>query len=207
MTYGFTFESPLILEETLKDHVIVEACILKEGVSRKGHWYTVEDTDFNLVAETAVGKSIYFGTDWQGGHDAPPIRGTYLKGGPSTYSGRPPIGKVLSTYFNKATRKVMAKLKIWEPSLVERIRRGFKVSIRGIFDNFKRLFRKGREVIKVIGLKIKDIQLVPPEANVGVAGAEVTKVLAETMEFNTQFVDDWEVDAVVAKLVADGVIV
>jgi len=185
----FNFTSPLVVEETTRDFVMVEATLLNEGVSKNGHLYTVQETDFVNVAKTAVGKPIYFGTNVFGEHAAPPIRGTFLQRHSGTFSEVKPIGKIVKAWFESHGRKVKAKLKIWEPSLINRIREGFKVSVRGIFNKFRQVLFGGRKAIQIIGLKIRDIQLLNPSTTAGVSGAKVDKVLEEslvegTMSFN-----------------------
>lgn len=185
----FNFISPLVVEETTKDYVMVEATLLNEGVSRNGHLYTVQETDFTNVAKTAVGKPIYYGTNIFGEHKAPPIKGTFLQRHSGTFSEVRPVGKIVKAWFEARGRKVKAKLKIWEPTLINRIREGFKVSVRGIFNKFRKVLFGGRKALQIIGLKIKDVQLLKPSATVGVSGAKVDKVLEEsamvgTMTFN-----------------------
>jgi len=141
--FEFRFESPLILEETFKDYVMVEATLLTEGRSKKGYLYTVDDANFKLVAETAVGKPIYYGTNPLGEHKAPKLKGVYLKGHSGMFDGdSKSVGKVVKSWWDILSRKVKAKLKIWDKDLVNRIKKGFKISIRGVFDRFKNLVLK-----------------------------------------------------------------
>jgi len=201
----FIFESPLILEETAPEFVMVEATLLTEGVSEKGYLYTVDDADFGLVAETAVNKSVYYGQTIFGEHKAPRLKGQRLKDHSGMFSNKPPVGKVVRSWFDKKLRKVKAKLKIWDKDLVKRIKRGFKVSIRGIFNTFQNVIHRGREAIKVIGLKIKDIQLVEPDVEVGVKGAKIEHILEETMSFSFPFSPlELEAIGVVTHLFEDG---
>jgi len=169
------------VEETTKDFVMVEATLLREGVSKNGHLYTVQETDFKNVAKTAIGKPIYFGTNVFGEHKAPPIKGTFLQRHSGTFSEVAPVGKIVKAWFESHGRKVKAKLKIWEPTLMNRIREGFKVSVRGIFNKFRKVLFGGKKAIQIIGLKIRDIQLLKPSTTVGVSGAKVDKVLEESM--------------------------
>jgi len=202
--FEFKFESPLILEETFKDYVMVEATLLTEGRSTKGYLYTVDDANFNMVAETAVGKPIYHGINVVGEHKAPKLKGVYLKGHSGIFDENAvAVGKVVKSWFDILTRKVKAKLKIWDKDLIHRIKKGFKVSVRGVFDRFKNVIHKGQNAMKVFGLKIKDIQLVEPSTKVGVRGAQVEKVLEETMSFEN-FGVLGDVGAVVGQLIADG---
>jgi len=200
----FYFTSPLILEETAKDYVMAEVTLLTEGLSKKGYLYTVADADFNLVTRTALNKPIYYGTNIVGEHSAPKIKGIFLKSHSGIFSDASPVGKVVKTWFDSVARKVKAKIKIWDKDLVHRIKEGFKISIRGIFDSFKRVLHKGRNAIKPLGLRIKDIQLLEPTTTVGVSGAKVEKILEETMSFNFRMQE--EEDMVIATLVREGLI-
>jgi len=183
----FKFESTLLLEESRSDHVVVEGTLLTEGVSKPPHnkLYTVEDTNFQLVAETAEGQPVYYGIDMLGQHNAPPLEGAWSQQHVDlpTHNEAKPIGKIIKSWFDRAARKVRAKIKIWEPDLMRRVREGFKISVRGLFEDFKNVIINGAKVMKVIGLKIKDIQLLEPSTVAGVSGAKVDKVLSESMEF------------------------
>jgi len=183
MEFGeFTFTSPLVLEETYRDYVIVEATLLTEGISKHNYLYTVSDANFQLVAETAENSPVYYGVNIFGEHKAPKVKGDWLQSHSGFFDKKAkPVGKIVQSWFDRIGRKVKAKIKIWEPDLMRRIRKGFKLSIRGVYDKFKRVFYKGRNAIKVIGLRIKDIQLIEPSQKVGVAGAKVERVLEETM--------------------------
>jgi len=208
----FNFTSPLIIEETTKDYVMVEATLLKEGVSKNGHLYTVQETDFKNVAKTAIGKPIYFGTNIFGEHKAPPIKGTFLQRHSGTFSEVKPVGKIVKAWFESHGRKVKAKLKIWEPTLMKRIREGFKVSVRGIFNKFRKVLFGGKKAIQIIGLKIKDVQLLKPSTTVGVSGAKVDKVLEESMvggvmSFNFEDEEFEEVARAIGQAVAMGHII
>jgi len=205
--FEFTFKSPLILEESFKDYVMVEATLLTEGRSTHGFLYTVPDADFNLVAESAVDKNVYFGVDVFGQHKAPSANKgeVWLQSHNDSVSGDnvEPVGKIVKSWFDRLARRVKAKIKIWDTSLMSKIRKGFKISIRGLFDKFKDVFHNGQLSRKVFGLRIKDVQIVPPEKGVGVKGAKVEKILEETMDFG--FDSDFDlVTNVVLQLVANG---
>ena len=206
MSNFFIFQSPLIVEETHPDYVMVEATLLTEGVSTKGFYYTPDDTDFNLVAETSNEKPIYYGVNQFNEHKAPRVVATWLheKSG-LFYDNVKPIGKIVKSWFDEKLRRVKAKLKIWDKNVMGKIKEGFKVSIRGLFDKFKDVVLDGKIVRKIIGMKIHDVQLVPPEAKTGVKGAVVERVLEETMSF-FELEEDEDV-AVVSQLIREGYIV
>ena len=184
-----------------------EATLLSEGVSVNGKLYTVEETDFNGVAQSALGKKIYFGINVFGEHNAPKIKGTFLQKHTYTFNKQAKaVGKIMKSWFDKATRKVKAKLKIWEPSLIHRIREGFKVSVRGIFNRFRRVLYGGKKAIQVMGLKIKDIQLLEPTTKTGIKGAQVERILEETMSFSFEDEDLLDIARAVGVAYHEGLI-
>lgn len=205
MTNLFIFESPLILEETFYDHITVEATLLTEGLSKHNKLYTVDDTNFKLVAETALNKPIYYGQDVFGQHYAPPIFGKWSQEhlGDGSEDAKP-VGKIIESWFDDKTRRVKAKLRIWQSDLMRRLRGGFKISVRGLFDDFKNVVYQGKNAMKVIGLRIKDIQILEPEVRIGVEGAKVEKVLEESMEFFSS--EDNEDVAIISGLIEGGFI-
>jgi len=203
MDMEFMFTSPLILEETAKNYVMVEATLLTEGLSKRGKLYTIDDTDFYLVAETALNKPVYYGTNIFGEHKAPPVKGIWSQLHSGVYGNVKPIGKLVKTWVDRVARKVKAKIKIWDKDIMHRIKEGFKISVRGLFDSFKYVMYKGRKALKPLKLRIKDIQLLEPTTRVGVSGAKVERILEETMSFNFRTEEE---DMIIATLVREGII-
>ena len=179
----FVWTSPIIIEETTKDYTVIELTLMGEGTSRHGIDYQLEETDFDLIAQTAKGKNIYYGTDIFGKHDAPPLKAGGQSSG-EMYSGRPPIGKIIKAWVDKTARKVKAIAHIFDKSIREQIRNGWGISIRGITENLKPIIKGGRKILRAIKTRIHDIQLISPSTPRGMKVSKVDKVISETMEFD-----------------------
>ena len=176
----FTFTSPLVIEESDKDFKTIQLTLVSEGISKHGIQYTLDN--MQIIAETAINKPIFYGTDIFGKHDAPPIKIRDETSG-ENYSGEPPIGKIVKAWVDKKLRKVKAIAHIWG-SIKDSVKAGWGVSIRGITETLKPIIKAGKRIFRAIKTRIQDIQLLRPETPRGIESAKVD-VISESMEFTT----------------------
>ena len=175
----FTFTSPLVIEESTKDFKTVELTLVSEGISKHGIQYTLDNME--IIAETAINKPIFYGTDIFGKHDAPPLKIANETSG-ENYSGEPPIGKIVKAWVDKKLRKVKAIAHIWG-QVKDLVTEGWGISIRGITETLKPIIKAGKRIFRAIKTRIQDIQLLSPETPRGVEDAKVN-VVSESMEFS-----------------------
>ena len=186
MTIEFIYKSPIVEESISKDYKAFEVTLLGEGVSGHKIEYICEETNFDYVAKTAVGKDIYYGQDIVGKHDAPPMKTEDGKTSGEFYSGRPSIGKIVRVWVDKKARKVKAIIHITDPILKDQIKPDWGISIRGVCDTLKPILTKAKTIFRAIRMRIHDINLFQPKQRRGMQTSKVEKVLSESMEFKTE---------------------
>jgi len=168
----FFFKAPLtIIDETVGKPMVVECTLLAEGITKNGRLYTL--SELKNVAEEAMGKPVYYGTDPFMNEHTNPLRG---------YSEVPQIGKVIKSWLDESARKVKAHIEITKEEL-KSIIRTLGISIGGWADKVIHLFKGGQRIWQVIGAKIDHIQLIPAGMPRGVEEAKVENVIEESFLF------------------------
>lgn len=160
---NFNFESGIDVEESATSKII-SGTLLKEGVSRNGRWYTVDE--MLNIAQQAVGTPIYYGVDAQNRH----------KKGSA-------IGKIVRAKFDKVAKTIRFWAKIFNAKIAESVKKGWKVSIGGKADGQYLLSNVGRVILKLKNMILTHVQLFEPHFEEGVKGAIVENV-EESMSFS-----------------------
>lgn len=182
--FPFEFLSPteITIEETSTGVAIISGTLLKEGRSKNGNLYTVEEMD--SYANQAIGLPIYVGTMTK----VDPNTGLRMK---NKHANVEPnrVGKIIKTVFNKAKRAI----KFWAelvntvsyPNIISRVKKGWGISIGGIATKAKLMIEEsGRIITKILGLVLNHIQLLPPKTPRGQQAAMVESVeVQESMIF------------------------
>jgi hypothetical protein len=189
MEYNFVITTPLEVEETFSDRVILTGTVLRlDSATKNGRIYQIEEAE--QIAQGLVGMPVYFGV-------RPPTlvntplglaveRGKHDRDGDS-------VGRVFKTLHDKANNIIKAWVEVWNnsrfPDLVQRIKKGWGFSIGGIAQDMKNtgvLNSVGRAIKKVFGMKPNHLQLIEPEVPRGQEDAKVEDVQAvqETLEFD-----------------------
>jgi len=172
----FYFVSPVTIEETVKEQgkAIIKGTLIKEGVSRNGVLYTIEELE--NIAKTAQGVPIKFGTTTR----IDPNTGLPAKN-MHDISPEATVGRIIKTWVDKAKRAVYFIAEVFNtprfPDLIKKLKKGWGISIGGIAKAGKWILDKlGRLVLKVFGVRINHVQLLPPKTPRGVKEAKVEEV-------------------------------
>jgi len=183
----FTFNAPLQVSESTKGKAIIKGVLLKEGVSRNGHVYTIDEME--KIAVQCKGIPIEFGVDEKNRH---------VKSGV--------IGHITKAWLDKGKRKIRFIAEVIG-DLAHKVKKGWGISIDGIAKNAHYVLgESGRLLIKIKNLILKKIQLLPPSATVGVVGAGVSEVeIAESFIFGKGLISKKTL-AILVALESEGVL-
>jgi hypothetical protein len=157
----------LIFHETAdKPYAIISGVLMElDKPSTTHRLYQFDESE--SIADSMMGKPIFYGTDWKGKHD----------------TTKPPVGSVLTARVNRLARNIFAYLKIYSKELVNRLKRGekFLFSIQGTAD---KAVQKSN-VRHMLGAVVNSLQMVPFGTNVGFPNAQMEKLvsLQETVLF------------------------
>ena len=182
--FPFEFISPteISIEESAQGVAIITGTLLREGTSKNGNLYTIEE--MQRIADQAEGIPIYVGTMTK----RDPNLGIMRKGMHANII-KHRVGKIIRAVFNKAKRVIkywaeLVNTKI-HPKIIEEVKAGWGVSIGGLATKAKIVLDSfGRILTKVLGLKLNHVQLLPPNAIRGQDEAQVTGVeIQESMIF------------------------
>ena len=182
--FPFEFISPteITIEESASGVAMVTGTLLREGVSRNGNLYTVSEME--NIANQAEGMPIYVGTTTK----VDPNYGIKRDNTHANFEENR-VGRIIRTVFNKVKRII----KFWaelvntksHPKIIEEVKQGWGISIGGIATKAKVVMDEvGRLLIKVLGMKLKHVQLLAPHIARGQVEAQVDGVeIQESMVF------------------------
>ena len=170
MILNYEFQSPLEIEieETTQGVAIIKGTLLAEGVSKNGRLYTLDEME--NIAETAEGAPIYYGTmsKWQNGK---------LMHNAHANTRENQVGKILHAFVDMVKRKINFVAEVLNtekfPNILDRIKKGWGISIGGkaraevIKDSF------GRLLTKVKNMFVNHVQLLDPQTVRGQDEAQV----------------------------------
>lgn len=184
MDFPFNFISPIDIkiEETSNGVAIIEGTLLKEGVSRNGNLYTIEDME--NIAEKARGVQINFGVVRKIDDTFGALVKTLHDETESAV-----VGKIMETFIDAKDRAIKFIGHVVNtdkyPDIINRIKAGWGVSIGGWAKKAMYIPHKLRGmVLKIKDMLVTHVQLVPPNIVRGQAAAQVEKVhVQEVMIF------------------------
>jgi len=182
MTFPFEFTSPvsITLEETKKGVAIITGTLIKEGVSKNGNIYTIEQLE--EIAKQAEGIPIYYGVMTK----RDPNTGLLMKNMHANIKENK-VGRIIKAWLDKASRKVKFIAEVVStpkfPNLIKRIKSGWGVSIGGIATKAKYVMDEAKRILlKILKLKLNHVQLLSPQIVRGMDSAKVEGVtINETM--------------------------
>lgn len=183
--FDITFQAPFEIEETeSKDYTIVKGTLLSAGFTGNGHFYSFAEV--KRIAKDLVGKPVRFGSSRIGKHFKT-----------KAYE----VGKVLETWIDSAKKRILGRVKIWNtskvPQIVETIkyygsRMGFSIGGKAsrldpiLKNGLPQLISTGHGILaRIIGMKVKHLQIIPPETPRGQESAKVEEV-EETLWVNPE---------------------
>lgn len=177
----FNFQSPIAVESGSNQlKVKISGCLLKEGLSRNAHLYTIDEME--NIARQCEGLPLEYGTEMR-------IEdGRLLK---NRHASSPRIGKIIRAWLDKINRKIYYVAEVYGQvarQILADYQSGkrWKVSIDGLAKNAKYyLTDAGKLIIKVGNLVMRKLQLIPSEVIAGVEGTEIQSAeIEEVMQFN-----------------------
>lgn len=176
MEYNFVITSPIQVEESFSDKLVLSGIALKlDSVTKNGRIYRVEEGE--EIANGLVGMPIFYGT-------------TAVT---NEHDKKDPVGKVIKTALDVATNTIRAWFEVWNnsrfPDLISRIKQGWGLSIGGVAVDMKEtglVTELGKAVKKVLGMKPNHLQLLEPFTPRGQAAAQVETVtpIEESLAFD-----------------------
>jgi hypothetical protein len=183
----FEYISPIAVQESKTGKAIIEGTLITEGISKNGHWYTIETLE---QLDNLSDIPIYVGTDSRNKH--------------TKSSGV--IGKIIKTTFDKIARKVRFVAEIFNKSIAESVRSGWGISIGGKAKGQFILDKLGRIVTLVSKLVLNHVQLLMPTTQRGVPDAQVESVqIQESMIFRDMpKLSRTQIAKIISALVAEG---
>lgn len=151
--------SSVKLDETIGKNALISACVLElNKVSEQNTEYRISEG--NRMANQLIGKSVFYDIDYEGKH---------AKG--------EPVGVVESA--RKVGNRIMAKIRIHNIDLIERLRQGVKFlfSVGGIADFYEVVKKAGRTVKRMVNCVMSHLQILDPKTRVGFKNARLERVL------------------------------
>lgn len=184
MEFSFEYQTPIVIEETFQEPngLIISGTLLAEGESKNGNLYTIEE--MKNIADESVGKPLKVGVTTRVDPNT-----NLLTENMHDIREENIVGKIIKTKLIK-DKEGKGKIKFWAvvfntlkfPEITETLKKGWGVSIRGIAKGIKYLLKGGRLLRQILGTKILDVQLVPPEIKRGQNEAKVEEVGTEIQE-------------------------
>jgi hypothetical protein len=175
--FNFEFKSnpsQIIIEESNGGKkAIIQGTMLREGISRNGFLYTVEEME--NIANQAVGIPIYIGSCTK-------LDSNYgiMRDGKHANFDENKIGRIIQAVFDPVKRIIKYIAEIintkTHPMIVEEVKAGWGVSIGGTADADLIKDSIGRLFYKIKNMIFKHLQLLEPHINVGVEGSSVEGV-------------------------------
>lgn len=175
--FNFEFKSnpsQIIIEESNGGKkAIIQGTMLREGISRNGFLYTVEEME--QIANQAIGVPIFIGSCTKLDENYGIIRD-----GKHANFEENKIGRIIQAVFDPVKRVIKYIAEIintkTHPKVVEEVKSGWGVSIGGTADADLIKDSIGRLFYKIKNMIFKHLQLLEPNVAVGVEGSTVEDV-------------------------------
>jgi len=184
--YNFVITSPIEIEETFGDRVIISGVVLKlNSVTGNGREYLVEEGE--QIARSLQGMPIYYGAKKVIEPASSRVGYKHQKGEPYH------VGRVFKTVFDRAKKVIRAWAEVWNtkrfPDLISRIKRGWGFSIGGAVKKFiptGKINKYKNPIVKAIGMVANHLQLLSPDIPRGQQEAKVEEIkpIEETITFD-----------------------
>jgi hypothetical protein len=183
------FYSPISVEESGRTKYVT-GTLITEGISRNNFYYNAEN--LQEIADSVVGVPIYFGTETRVNPNTGKLTANMHK------KGSEAVGRIVSAIIDKVSKKIKFRAEIFE-SFADKIKRGWGVSIgaKGLAEHV--VDAAGRVITKLFGITVNHVQLLSPETQTGVQGAEIENV-EESVWFEQPKIDKKVIAAVIAAL-------
>lgn len=187
MNFPWEFTSPIEIEETVEDRTMISGTLLVEGTSRNGNLYTIDEME--NIANSSVGVPIKFGV----GIEIDPNSGT-LKKNSHIKDEDAVVGKIVKTLLIPKERRIkywaLITNTVMHPNIAETVKKGWGVSIGGWAKFGKWVVDKvGNLLMKIIGLKVNHVQLLPPDVKRGQEAAKVEEVGEDARFVQESFIE------------------
>jgi len=170
-TTFYVVSKDVVFEESFstvkQEYAIIEATVLElEKISGNNKVYLIEEGE--EIAESLVGKPVFYGTDPFNKHDNPLTKPD---------SEREPVGIVESA--RVVGNKIKAVIKIISESIVETLKHGTKYLFSVGGNAIRETVRKvGEKMVHVLhGAKCNHLQILDVGTKVGFPDAKIEKVL------------------------------
>jgi hypothetical protein len=185
MVFPYTFITPteIMIEETEQGVAMISGTLLKEGISRNGNLYTIEEME--NIAKQAQNKPIYYGVT----EGINPNTGLWSQ---NLHDESPEnrIGKIIKTTLDKIKRKITFIAEVVNttkfPDIINKIKAGWGISIGGYVTEAHRFFDKVKGLcLKIKNMIVEHVSLIDPSVVRGQDEAKVESVkIQETMLFD-----------------------
>jgi hypothetical protein len=159
-SFLFVTSDVVLFEETKEKGALVECTMLElDKTSEQGTEYRFEEAD--SIAESLVGKPIFYGTNWKGKHDRT----------------RPDVGKVIKTWLKG--KRIKGLVRIIAKPLIERLKAGVKFlfSVGGVADFAESVKKAGRTIRRMINAVCTHLQIVDAGTKVGFPSAKMERLV------------------------------
>lgn len=207
-TMTFTFETNIECSNIGQvgdgpESMFISGILLKEGVSRNGNLYTVQE--LRNIAAQARDLPIYVGVM----RKLDPNSGTYRSGMHANLE-KNRVGEIRQAYFDELRRLVRFEGFIQNtkthPKIVQKVKRGWGISIGGIAHKTQIVINEAkRALFKIKDMVLSHIQLLQPWVKCGVEGAEIDYVeIQESMTFQPRKLDQRRIKSIVKALIKSG---
>ena len=176
--FDFTsYSTEVIVEETaIAGRALIKGIMLREGVSNNKNVYTIPEMK-NIVSQ-CVGMPIYVGAATKLDTNNGMIR-------PNMHADFEPnrVGKIISAVFDPIKRCINYVAEIFNtasfPKMVEEIKAGWGVSIKGKADAQLIVDGSNRILYRIQNMIFKSLQLLAPHVKLGQDEARVQSVEVE----------------------------
>lgn len=148
------------IEETLSSGLIRVCLMKKNAISGNMNHYNLQEC--KNIAKTALGKDVFYGIEpLSHRHDTTGL----------------PVGKIVKSWFESSTGKVLALIRLTNRELRKKIVAGFGVSIKAIANKIK-LLKTG--IFDLVDVRVQNVQIIDPSTARGVQEAKVESIIEET---------------------------
>ena len=176
MSFPFEFRSPIVitLEETKKGVALISGTLIKEGVSKNGNIYTIDQLE--EIAKQAEGIPVYYGVMTK----RDPNTGLLVRNAHANIK-KNKVGRIIKAWLDKASKKVKFIAEVVStpnfPNLIKQIKSGWGISIGGIATKAKYVMDEAKRILlKILKMKLNHVQLLSPEIVRGMDAAKVEGV-------------------------------
>lgn len=170
--FDWEYISPVSLdvEETEQGVAMIRGTLLSEGVTGNGHLYTLDEME--NIAKGAEGVDIFYGTMTKFEESI-----GMLKRNAHADTNENKVGRIIKTIFDRAARKISFIAQIMNtdkfPDLINKVKKGWGVSIGGQGKGRFLLDSLGRLITQVCGMQVRHVALLDPFTPRGQQSAQV----------------------------------